>query len=330
MSSSFSLATLAPQTLELSRLTSFWPIAPHDQTDTDLADHIATHNLLHPLLALEPVPGQNLALVDGYRRQQALLTLGQTAAPTLIIPKEIPLAQALTLALTQNRERGFNPAEVALRWSFLSQHHPILAPILAPTLAPVLNLQSPKSGQWCLAAARLPQAGLVALAQGRLDLENAARISGWDPTDQQALLDLFELLNPSKQKKRLWMDWLEDLARREKCGISQLLATPEIEAALAEVDRLGRPAVEEKIRLYLWNRRHPLLGEMVNQRQARLKALKLPPTLRLELDPTLEDIKFNLNLYFTTLAEFKNLADQTRRLTENEDFRSLIDDCPHD
>lgn len=327
MSLSFSLAALVPETVELYRLSSFWPVCPGSSAEKDLQTDIDTHNLRRPLLAFVPdSTSQDLALLDGHKRLRALLALGHTQAPTLIIPQEIPLAQALGLALAQNRERSFNPGETALIWNFLTN----LNPELALSLAPFLDLHSPKLGQWNLAAAHLIPAGLTALAQGKLDLENGARLSGWAPPDQEVLLNLFGLLNPSKQKKRQWLDWLEDLSRREKDSPAQLLTALEIKSAVTDIERSGAPATEEICRQYLWSRRHPRLAELTRQRQTRLKALKLPPALRLELDPTLEDLKFGLQLNFTNLDEFKTLADLTLNLAVNGNFQSLLDDSPHD
>ena len=324
--------------VNLDKLIPFWP-ACHS-ADQELTSDVATHGLRRPLLAYQ-VPNDfgggaemtgKLWLLDGRRRHQALKFLGHLKAPVLIIPAEITLGQALALALAQNQERGFNPEDMALLWYFLVnlEQAQVLSPGLPTELAPLLGLQSPKMRTWCLAAAKLPENGLLALATGGLDLENGARLASWKADDQQIILELFELLKPSKQKKRLWMDWLEDLSRQEKNSPAHILTSSYIVEALAEVDKKGRPAVEEAIRRYLWERRHPLLAGLVEARQARIKSLALPQNARLELDPTLEDTKFNLSLSFTTPHEFKTLAQVVSDLAKHQNFIKILDDCATD
>ena len=62
-------------------------------------------------------------------------------------------------------------------------------------------------------------------------------------------------------------------------------------------------------------------------RQARIKSLALPQNARLELDPTLEDTKFNLSLSFTTSSEFQALAQVVSSLAKHQNFMKIIDDC---
>ena len=50
------------------------------------------------------------------------------------------------------------------------------------------------------------------MADGRLDVEIGARLAQWVPENRDAALDLFDRLNPSKQKKKQWLDWLEDVS----------------------------------------------------------------------------------------------------------------------
>ncbi len=320
MSSDFNLAALSPRLADLNSLGPFWPPAPEPPLD-ELRKSIETLGLLKPLLAFE-IDGE-LKLMAGHRRVAALKALGRTGAPVLIPPADISQERVLALALADNLERGWNEAEKALYWRFLEDRDPDSA----SHLAAYLDLPpSPKLRLWCRQAAALPAAGLAALAEGRLDLENGARLAVWPREDLTALLPLFEALAPSKQKKREWLDWLEDIGRREKLSVRQILTDPEISGLMNEVDRLGRPAAENLIRRKLWTRRHPLLAGLRDRREARRKSLILPPAIQLELDHSLEDLNFCLRFDFSTLEEFGRQAGELRRLDQNPNFRALVDD----
>ena len=324
MSAPFELAALSPRPVALAALHPFWPAGPGPEAAA-LDDSIQALGLLRPLLAWDS--GEELKLIGGRKRLEALKRLGRAEAPTLVLPPDMSADQALGLGLADNRDRELNPAEQALIWSFLTD----LDPELAARLAPRLGLdRSPKLRQWCLAAAALPAAALAALAEGRLDLEIGARLAAWTPDDQTAALALFESLAPSKQKKKQWLDWLEDIARREQISPAEVLASADLAGALALAPARGKPAAENEARRRIWLRRHPLLAELTRRREARLRALALPAPARLELDPTLEDLSFSLNLTFATLADYQELSRLMRRLEDAPEFRALLDDADED
>lgn len=317
----FNLASLAPVEVELSSLKPLALFSYGRRTD-ELADSVKSVGLLRPLLVMGD--GEDTILLAGRRRREALLSLAWSEAPALVLPAGFPKEIAISLALADNRERGWNQAETALAWRFLVEE---VGSEQAAALAVHLDLaQSPKLRQWCLSASGLPEKGLDALAEGRLDLECGARLAAWTPENREAVLDLFDGLSPSKQKKRQWLDWLEDVSRREKITPAEILASGEIRSMLAEVERIGRPAAEEAARKYLWSRRHPLLAELAAKRQTRLRSLNLPRAAHLELDPTFEDLKFGLELTFSTPAEFAELAEVVAGLRKSSEFQELLDD----
>lgn len=324
-SSAFHLASLKPEPLNPAAVEPFWPAGPERPGLDELIDSIRRLGLMRPPLVWES--GSGLKLLAGRRRLAAAVSLGWSSLPALKLPAGLPPETALGLGLADNLERGFNPAETALIWRFLEGR----GEEMAKSLAPLLGLApSPRLREWCLAAAELPPKGLAALAEGRLDLETGARLAAWPTEDLDPALDLFEALAPSKQKKREWLNWLADISRREKISPGLILATPEISAALATVEARGRPAVENELRHLMWRRRHPQLARLTDEREARLRALGLPPAARLELDPSLEDLKFTLRLTFATSDDFRPLADLVSGLKTNPDFLKILDDVPAD
>lgn len=334
----FHPAGLNPEFLDPASVKPFWPEGPGRVDPDELAGSINSLGLLRPPLVWEAgrgwadendaKPGAGpacLYLLAGSRRLAAIKSLGWTSIPVLRLPPGTPPERALSLGLADNLERGLDAAETALIWHFLWSRNREMA----NTLAPLLGLdRSPRLRQWSLAAAGLPAKGLAALAAGRLDLETGARLAAWAADDLNQILNLFEALAPSKQKKREWLNWLEDLNRREKLSPGRILASPEIAGALADLERRGRSEVENDLRRRLWRRRHPQLAGLIDQREARLRSLALPPSVRLELDPSLEDLSFTLKLTFSTPADFQRLADLTAALKTNPDFVKILDDTP--
>lgn len=313
-------AALSPQSLPLADLHPFWPVFPGPDNG-ELLESIRLNGLLRPLWAF--ADEGRLKLLAGERRRKALTTLGFDSAPVVVFPAELPRRSILAAALNDNKERGYEPVEVALIWRFLVEREAALAEDLSCCLG---LRDSVKIKSWALAAASLPLEGLAALADGRLDLELAARLAGWKDEDRRAVLTLFEALAPSKQKKKQWLDWLEDIARRENLSPASVLAEAELRQAVGLAGSQGRPAAENAARRLIWRRRHPVLAELLQRREARIKALALPASIKLISDPSLEDLNFSFTLTFADLNEFRSQLDYLATLPARPEFSTLLDD----
>jgi len=281
-----------------------------------LAESISQLGLLRPLLVQRD--GPRLRLLAGNLRRRALQILGRVVAPAVFLPPATSEAGALALALADNLGRPVNPAETALVWRRLAE---ILGPAEAEKLAGFLGLgQAPKLRDLNFQAAALPLRGLEALAEGRLDLAVAARLARWPEADREAVLDLFEIYRPSLSNRRLWLDWLEDLARREGRSPARILAAPDFRSLPAV------PAAKDPAGDLLFRLRHPMLSELRQKRTRRLRALGLPSSARLALDPSFEDLSFSLTLTFTGLADFQALAELVNALAQRPEFQALLGD----
>jgi len=297
-------AALIPEEAPLAELEEALPFSFGRPAEA-LAESIADLGLLRPLLVQRE--GPRLRLLAGNLRRRALLLLGRTTAPAVFLGTP----NALALALADNQERPINPAETALVWRRLVE---TLGQAEAEKLAGFLGLgQTPKLRDQNFQAAALPPRGLEALADGRLDLAAAARLARWPEADREAALDLFETARPSLSNRRLWLDWLEDIARREGRSPAQILADPDFQT-------LSTGAASD----ILFRRRHPLLAELRQKRAGRLKALSLPPSARLALDPDFEDLSFSLTLTFTGAADFQALAELASALPQRPEFQAIL------
>jgi hypothetical protein len=308
----FDLAALPPGEAGLAELEAALPFSFARPAEA-LAESIARVGLLRPLWVQRD--GPRLRLLAGDLRRRALGLLGRVIAPAVFLPPTAPEPLVLALALADNRERPVNPAETALVWRRLVE---TLGPAEAEKLAGFLGLQeAPKLRGRNFQAAALPLRGLLALAEGRLDLAAAARLARWPKEDQEAALDLFETFRPSLSNRRIWLDWLEDLARREGRSPARILADL---GAQARDSKAGNPAE------FLFRRRCPMLAELRQKRAERLQALALPASARLALDPDFEDLSFSLTLTFTGLDDFKALAELAGGLYHRPEFQALMGD----
>jgi ParB-like chromosome segregation protein Spo0J len=314
---SFDPAALPVEEAPLAELEEALPFSFARPAES-LAESISGLGLLRPLLVQRD--GPRLRLLAGNLRRRALQLLGRAVAPAVFLPPAAPETQTLALALADNRERPVNPAETALVWRRLVE---ILGLAEAEKLAGFLGLdQAQKLRDLNFQAAALPPRGLEALAEGRLDLAAAARLARWPEADREAALNFFETFRPSLSNRRLWLDWLEDLARREGRSPANILADPDFQNLAAGGETRNSAAAGA----LLFRRRHPMLADLRQRRADRLRALNLPPSARLALDPDFEDLSFSLTLTFTGLDDFQALAELVSALPRRPEFQALLGD----
>ena len=234
-------------------------------------------------------------------------------------------------ALTDNLDRGLNPAELALAWDLAKKEAPEES---WPDLAKLLGFH-PKSPKLSALekAAQLPESAMEALAKGALDPENAPTLMEWTEAERELALDLFARVRPSRQNRRLWLEWLSDLREAGTAGgpadpsggpgnpegsgdLTAILAAPELKD-------LAGPSAERAVRDYLRELRFPLLTGLSRQRRQTIKDLGLPEGLKLELDPDFEDVTACLKLTFSDAQELRELAEAARQLAEGDALARL-------
>ncbi|MDR1546665.1 MAG: ParB N-terminal domain-containing protein [Deltaproteobacteria bacterium] len=284
-----------------------------------MIESIRSAGLLRPLwvaaLSAEDEAAGRLTVISGGRRLAALRALGFEAAPTLRPdPPEPRLEGWLRLALTDNLERGFNPAETALAWRLARE---LLPPGRTAEAAAALGLErSERRREAAEAAASWPPEALTALAEDRLDPEDAWALKDRSAAERDAALSFFLRARPSRRHRRLWLEWLDDLRRRDGTDVATLLAEPELAA-------LEGPAAEKMARRLLYGRRFPYLARQAERRRRLTADLALPPGLGLELDPELEDQSFTVKLTCAEPEELGALAAAAGRLAADPKFRAL-------
>jgi hypothetical protein len=257
--------------------------------------------------------GDRPVVVSGGRRLAALrlLKAGPVAvwAPEAAEPAGLsPSARILLASVTDDLERGFNPAELTQIWRLTREETPEED---RPAIARLLGFEP--RGRKALALERsalLPDRGLDMMALGRLDPENSLILAGWERPEIDQALDLFDRAWPSRQNRRLWLEWLDDLRRSEgPAALSGLLASPELAG-------LSGPGAEKAARDHIRALRFPRLTELGHRRREALKALDLPKGLKLGLDPDFEDVTATVSLTFSDAPELRRLATSAMELAD--------------
>lgn len=282
---------------------------------------------LSPLLGFEGLEGR-IYVFSGSRRRDAAALLGSDAAPALalargpqydscfkalaeappdpaawkasaVFPEEADFrafASFFLSALAENADRGFNEAESAALGPYLAF---FAGDPREAAIAKALNLASPARRAGALVARKLGEPIFDALSRGILSLENLSSLNGFDAREREIIVALLTSASPSFQNRRLWLEWLADLRERGDFRLEDFLAALNLAPP-------RRPTSQET-RDALFRERFPALASYLKRRDARVRALRLPPEARLELDGTLEDLSATLRLKFDDPARLDGI-----------------------
>ena len=111
------------------------------------------------------------------------------------------------------------------------------------------------------------------------------------------------------------MDWLEEIALRDRRSIEAILASKSVED-FATDPRLGRADRLKRIKEQLRRLRFPRLAETEDAIRGKIQDLKLHPEIRVTVPPGLEGGQLRIEFAAASHAELKQLAT---KLTEAAD-----------
>jgi hypothetical protein len=141
----------------------------------------------------------------------------------------------------------------------------------------------------------------------------------WQPDDAGALARLAIALKISENHLRDLMDWLEEIALRDRQSIQAILASKSVED-FATDPRLGRADRLKRIKEQLRRLRFPRLAETEDAIRGKIQDLKLHPEIRVTVPPGLEGGLLRIEFAVASHSELKQLAS---KLTEAADKGSM-------
>ena len=289
--------------------------------DAGLVDSLKIAGQISPLVLW---PGnESLYLLCGCRRRAAMRKIGLTRFKAFILPEGVHEKEALIIAVEDNLGRPLNDAEKTLIIGCLvRQMEP--AEILDRYMKR-LGLPARKTFlNRYISLNRLNESEMNALAAGDLDPETAEILLGLPEEDKNAVIELFDQLKPGRNKRRLLITWLEEIGRREKISIKDVLASPAITEALG-AEKLNRPMKENAVRDLVRRRRYPELTRLEDEKAVLLKNLNLPFSVKLAIPDNFEGLNCRLEFDFTNMNTLADGADVIARLAEDPDMAALLE-----
>jgi len=131
----------------------------------------------------------------------------------------------------------------------------------------------------------------------------------WPEQDKAALSDLARALKPSENHLRDMMDWLEEIALRDRVGIGEVLSSKIIEDLKTD-PRRGRADRLKQIKEQIRRLRYPRLAATEEAIRKSIQALKLHPEIRLSVPAGLEGGRLQVEFAAASAGELRDLANQ--------------------
>lgn len=292
-----------------------------DFDDAGLVESLKIAGQISPLV-LWP-RDESLYLLCGGRRRNAMRKIGLSKFKAFILPDGVNEKEALVIAVEDNLGRPLNDAEKTLIIGRLARQ-------MDP--AEILDRYMKRLGlparkiflERYVKMNRLNENEMNALAAGDLDPETAEILLGLPEEDKNAVMELFDQLKPGRNKRRLLITWIEEIGRREKISIKDVLASPAV-TELLEAENLNRPMKENAVRDLIRRRRYPELTRLEDEKAILLKKLNLPFSVKLAIPDNFEGLNCRLEFDFTNM---KTLADGARviaHLAEDSDMAALLE-----
>jgi len=149
------------------------------------------------------------------------------------------------------------------------------------------------------------------------------RLAAWGEKSRNALFRLALTLKMSENHVRDFTDWLEEISLRDGTTPGDVLSSAPIRNI--ETDpRLGRADKLKRIKEQLRRLRFPRLSAAEDFVKARIREMKLPPSLRMSAPPGLEGAKLRAEFEASSVRQLEELAGALTQATRNPALATLF------
>lgn len=285
---------------------------------------VGTIGVMQPILVSGCACEGKYQIIAGFRRAYACRELGLDVVHANIYPvdPENPLA-AFCLALYENlAHRRFNDIEKAMILKKLIGQFQCPGEDVIQDYMPLLGLASnDKVLEIYLKLAEFDDNLKQYIVAHDFPLALIELLASLSPEDRQAVFTLAAALKLGVNKVKELATHADEIARRDGCSLSQILADPRIQEILRQAPT---PQKAEQVRRVLREKRYPQLTALERNYQETLKRLHLPHALRMQTDPNFEDDDLAVTFRFQTPEQLQAIASALLAISKKEDLLTLL------
>ena len=277
------------------------------------------------VIQTESGSGQSFAVVSGFRRIRAALSLNMAEAVCRVF-KNSDQQVCSVLAVVENAHaRDLGPGELVRAVRLLYRH--MDAKIIAGRSQSLFNTRL-NAGYvtTLLRISDLGQQALDLLDQGLLAVKTAKMLTELSPADAQAFIGLFSQIKASTGKQMEMLTWTREITAREGGEIEGILLEEDLRTAL-DTDQGNRDtgAAANRVRAWLYARRFPELDRTRKRSAELVRDLKLPANIRMALPDNFESMVYSLTLSITSLEDLDKGLETLSGLKTHPSLKQILD-----
>jgi ParB family chromosome partitioning protein len=285
----------------------------------DSIDHVGMLNL--PLL-VERETGYKI--VCGYRRIEACRRLDWTEVEAKILDIDTKRLKCITYAIADNSlQRPLNLIEQSRSINLL---YPFFKDVGA--LGKELSLMglpdNPSIIKKIKELCHLPGSVQSGILSNTISLAMALELGRLQQGAGEGFAKLFETLKLSLNKQREILTLVKEISLREDISMLEVIENDILQKILSNED-LDRNQKIRKIRIYLKQRRFPVITAAEKEFESHLKKLKLGSGTKLIPPDNFEGATYILKLSFKNLNELKDRQASIDALIKNPSLRKILD-----
>jgi ParB family chromosome partitioning protein len=281
--------------------------------------HVGMLNL--PLLA-EKQTGYKI--VCGFRRIEACRRLNWTDVEVRILESDIKKVECITYAITDNSfQRPLNLIEqsraINLLYPFFKNFSDLDKELSAMGLP-----DNPSIIKKIKDLCHLPESVQNGILSNTISLAMALELGRLQQNAGEGFTKLFKTLKLSLNKQKELLTLVKEISLREDIPILEVIRNDMFQKILTNED-LDRNQKTHKIRIYLKQRRFPVITAAEKEFKNQLKKLNLGSGAKLIPPDNFEGATYILKLFFKNLTELKAHHASIDALIKNPSLRKIID-----
>ena len=293
------------------------------QTNVDhLMDSIHHVGMLNLPLLVEKETGYKI--VCGFRRIEACRRLNRADLEVRILESHTKQLECITYAITDNSlQRPLNLIEQSISINLLFPFFKEVS-VLGQELSAMGLPENPSIIKKIKELCHLPESIQNGILSNTISLAMALELGRLQQNAGEGFAKLFKTLKLSLNKQKEILTLVKEISLREDIPILKVIKNGRVQKILANKD-LDRNQKIRKIRIYLKQRRFPVITAAEKEFESHLKKLKIGSETKLIPPDNFEGTTYILKLFFKNLTELKDRQSSIDALIKNPSLNKILD-----
>ena len=289
-----------------------------------LRSSIKAIGLIQPVLLRKKK--DDYQIVCGFRRVSILKELGGFEVPAMVFEeRELDDLPLFVISLHENlTTRGFHAIEKAIALEKLIHSFRVDPSVVTQTYLPLFFLEpNEKILNTYLSLARMEDEVKRYVLKEEVSRSNIRLLARMSSQDRMAIHPLLSRLKLGENRLREMLTLLNEISRRERVSIKEIIDLTEIQAFLSQKE-LTPIQRTERVKKVLMGLRYPKMRQMEEEFEKKRKELNLPSGVSLHHPPYFEGKGLRIEFQFQTLEEFRSIVTSLSLLSDREEFKEIF------